>query len=335
MVTASRDELGAEMKRREIAELGLREQWGQVESILEGLPHILYVSDPNYARCPVRQSDVPRDAGGGSGGGDPATRRSKGSTGPCSFCTNEIILKTREPHTWEHYNPILGRHFLITDRIIPWSGGVEARLEIAMDVTQRKEAEYRLEHAVQMSESIIESLPGAFYQISRQGAIVRWNRRFSEVTGYSDQEIAVMDPRDFFFGEDKDRAAAAIARTFEEGNAEATVELVDKNGERIPYLFTGMRKVIDGEPCLLGMGTDVSELRKAHLQLERSMGFPAAIESRTRAVRLRCLARTCRNRFAWFRATRNFSPNDTEMLLTRTQRTSSAMRSTGRNECSA
>ena len=68
-----------------------------------------------------------------------------GQTGPCAFCTNSLLLtpegKPREVHTWEFRNTVTGRWFHIHDRAIPWIDGRMVRLEIATDITTRKEAE--------------------------------------------------------------------------------------------------------------------------------------------------------------------------------------------------
>jgi PAS domain-containing protein len=49
-----------------------------------------------------------------------------------------------------------------------------------------------------LSDSIINSLPGVFYLVTEQGKFLRWNKNFEEVTQYNASEIALLTPMDFF-----------------------------------------------------------------------------------------------------------------------------------------
>lgn len=69
-------------------------------------------------------------------------REFQGLEAPCSFCTNNIIIKQKPlPYRWEHYNRMMDRTFIIYDRIIHWPDGRDVRLELAIDITGRKQAE--------------------------------------------------------------------------------------------------------------------------------------------------------------------------------------------------
>ena len=268
-ITASRDELDTEIDKRERAEAVLRKQWENFLTILDGIPHVIYVSDPEtYEVLFVNQFF--KDLLGTDPIGQPCYKAFQGFDHPCDFCTNEHILKTGEPYTWEYFNPMVQRHFLITDRIIGWSDCPQARLELAMDVTERKKIEIEIQRSKKVTESIVESLPGVFYQISTEGRFVRWNGKFEQVTGYSPEEIAAMNPLDLFEGEDKVAVGSAIARVFEGGEAEVSADFAPKAGQPIPYWFTGKLVQLDGLPYLIGMGTDVSELREIEIELRRS-----------------------------------------------------------------
>lgn len=64
---------------------------------------------------------------------------------PCEFCTNEIIKQLNYgPYSWEHFNPLIGKHFRLIDRIIRWSDGRDVRFEYAVDISKYKEIEHSL-----------------------------------------------------------------------------------------------------------------------------------------------------------------------------------------------
>ncbi|GAB7023403.1 ATP-binding protein [Salidesulfovibrio brasiliensis] len=72
----------------------------------------------------------------------------EGQTGPCPFCTNAALLtedgEPGEPVVWEFRNTRNGRWYLIEDRAIYWPDGRLARLEIATDITKRKDQERQI-----------------------------------------------------------------------------------------------------------------------------------------------------------------------------------------------
>jgi PAS domain S-box-containing protein len=143
---------------------------------------------------------------------------------------------------------------------------VQANEMMQAEITERKQADEKFLKEKQVSDTIIASLPGVFYFFNDQG-FLRWNNNFEQVAGYSAAEIAELTPLDFFAGEDKDLIAQAIQEVYLRGANTAEAELVTKNGSRIPYFFTGRRLDLDGTPCLIGMGIDITERKQAEYEL--------------------------------------------------------------------
>ena len=70
-----------------------------------------------------------------------------GFDAPCGYCHNEDIVKLQgQLYQWEYSNPILLRDFLATDRMIRWPDGRDVKFQIAIDITERKEAEQEQDH---------------------------------------------------------------------------------------------------------------------------------------------------------------------------------------------
>ena len=155
-------------------------------------------------------------------------------------------------------------------RPVEYADGV-ALLGALADVTVRHEAERAIGRAKEITDSIIESLPGVFYQISPEGRFVRWNHAFASATGYTDEEMLQISPLDLFRGEDKERVGREIQRVFDDGQSSVAAAFVAKDGGSSPYYFTGLRMVIDGIPYVVGMGTDISDLKAVEGQLRQSM----------------------------------------------------------------
>ena len=149
------------------------------------------------------------------------------------------------------------------------AGMVSGVLGLYDDITARKKVEIALTQERLFSSETINALPGVFYLFDASGRFVRWNKHFSEITGYSDDELVMMHGPDFFSGLDRERIAAAMAEAFRDGTTSVEAVFRDRRGQGIPYLFSGTRMVIDGEAYLLGVGIDISERKQAEAELEQ------------------------------------------------------------------
>ena len=143
------------------------------------------------------------------------------------------------------------------------------RLEAAVRAEPRRAlpemnpAEQALREERGFSDAAFGSLPGVLYLYDEKGRFLRWNQNFERVTGYDADEIAAMHPLDFFRGADRDLIAERIKGVFEIGRLDVEADFVSKDGRATPYYFTGVRIQFDGQTCLVGVGIDISERRRA------------------------------------------------------------------------
>jgi PAS domain S-box-containing protein len=135
---------------------------------------------------------------------------------------------------------------------------------------EKRQAEQTLRSEKQFSDTMIESMPGILYFYDRNGRFLRWNRNFETVSGYSGAEIARMHPIDFFAGADRARVEQRIAHVFTQGESSVEAEFVAKDGTATPYFFTGRRVEFEGRPCLVGVGIDISDRRRAEARVAES-----------------------------------------------------------------
>ncbi|HEY6838256.1 MAG TPA: ATP-binding protein [Geobacteraceae bacterium] len=67
-----------------------------------------------------------------------------GDTSPCDYCTNDRLVRDGQPQpdcVWEFHNSVTDRWYQCIDRAITWPDGRLVRLEIAVDISERKQVE--------------------------------------------------------------------------------------------------------------------------------------------------------------------------------------------------
>ncbi|MBL7703895.1 MAG: PAS domain S-box protein [Ferruginibacter sp.] len=127
------------------------------------------------------------------------------------------------------------------------------------DITDRLKAHEEIIKERNLSDSIINSLPGIFYLYNQQGKFLRWNTNFETVTGFTGEEIKQMHPLDFFDVGEKDLLTQKISNVFVAGEDSVQAGFYLKNKKKIPYYFTGKAVQYHGELCLLGVGIDFAD----------------------------------------------------------------------------
>lgn len=138
------------------------------------------------------------------------------------------------------------------------------------DITEKKNYEKAILNQKQISEAIINSLPGIFYLFNQKGEYKLWNKNLEKIGGYTGEEIAKMHPIQFFAPENHQYISERIQEVFEKGESDAETYLLTKSNNKIYYYFTGKTIVYENEVCLMGTGIDLSQRHKAELELKRS-----------------------------------------------------------------
>jgi diguanylate cyclase (GGDEF)-like protein/PAS domain S-box-containing protein len=146
--------------------------------------------------------------------------------------------------------------------IVKWYG-------TSTDIEDRKRAEDAILREKNFTKAALDSMPGLFYLIDDQGRFLRWNKNFEMVSGYSSDEVSRLVPADVFSQADKGIVTEKIKKVFLTGEATVEAEFVAKDRSKTPYFFTGKRVLIDGRPCLVGMGMDITGRKQADDRIRR------------------------------------------------------------------
>lgn len=142
-------------------------------------------------------------------------------------------------------------------RVVLSDGGIPARKSLESD------------GADALLADAIDTIRDLFFVFSFEGEMLTWNDRVTETTGYTNEEIADMQPLEFVPPEDRGEIAGVIQQVVTEGTATAESYLYTADDERIPYEFTGaLLTDDDGEPvALCGTGRDVTERNRRRTDL--------------------------------------------------------------------
>jgi PAS domain S-box-containing protein len=128
----------------------------------------------------------------------------------------------------------------------------------------------RLINERELSDLIVNCLPGIFYLQDFTGKYLRWNRNFEIASGYSREEIQQMHPLDFFDKRDHEKMKEATRKVYKEGYNETEAEVVSKTGQSLLYHLNGFSVIYEGKRCLLGAGIDLSKREKAQQEIKES-----------------------------------------------------------------
>jgi PAS domain S-box-containing protein len=141
----------------------------------------------------------------------------------------------------------------------------------ARDVTRRKERELAYREEKLFVDQALDALDDVFYVLDNDARLQRWNRAARDVLGYSDDEIDGAHATTFFPEDEHETLGKAIERIMETGHASMEADLLDADGNRIPYEFIGARLTDpDGEVTgLVGIGRDISDRRERERELRR------------------------------------------------------------------
>lgn len=116
-----------------------------------------------------------------------------GMTGPCPFCTNKELVtpdgRPRDTILWEMQNTSSNRWFAIRDRAIEWFDGRVVHLQIAVDITPRKEVETVLQANEEKFRLVADFTYDWEYWINEQGTFNYISPACERITGYSVAEF--------------------------------------------------------------------------------------------------------------------------------------------------
>lgn len=175
------------------------------------------------------------------------------------------VVLTGKSKVFETYFPPLKKHFSISV-YQTYRNGFATIFE---DITIRKRNEEALKEEQQISQFLLDNLPGIFYLFSYpELELSRWNKNFESVFGYNKDELAHMNISKLFNPNTQELIISAIEGVIENGINKVEASVLSKNGNEIPFILTGVSLDIKDKKYIMGIGLDNTEQKQAELEIQ-------------------------------------------------------------------
>ncbi len=188
-------------------------------------------------------------------------------------------------------NSIAGDPAWVITTKLPWydsEGNIQGLFGVSKDITDLKQTSLLLELEIEERKMTVRKLRSQIELVEdifntttdtieifdpESMRYIMWNQAVNEISGYSDKEIAEMDPlRDFIDEPELSEAMRAMQGALDKGEESARTVVISKDGSRTPmdYRLT-VTEDAEGDPIhLVAIGRDISEQLRLETALQQS-----------------------------------------------------------------
>jgi len=243
----------------------LRESREKYRSMMESMIDSVYICSHDFRVTYMNPAMVKRI--GYDATGEPCYHALYGFNDKCSWCVQERV-QNGEHLTTEVNNPKDGRSYNVSHSPIFHLDGSISKMTIFKDETERKQAEKKLNQALQVTETIIEEMPFGMVVVGKDKKIRRANKTSLEMMGLSSNEEIVGN----ICHNRICPAEECNCPVFDLGKIVNSSERVvlDKNGRHIPVLKTILPIIIEDEEVLLEAFMDITDRKKVVDELKEA-----------------------------------------------------------------
>jgi PAS domain S-box-containing protein len=191
----------------------IEEIQARLYSILDSIDAIIYVTDMDSYDI-LYLNKAARSQFGNAIGQKCYKKIHNYPDSPCPFCTNHLIVTDNVPtgiYQWEFNNSRNGRWYDCRDRAIRWTDGRLVRLEIATDITTRKQIEESLREKTNELDRFFTYSLDLICIADTSGYFHKLNPEWEATLGYSISELEGQRFLDFVHPDDLDSTIKAIS----------------------------------------------------------------------------------------------------------------------------
>jgi len=184
-------------------------------------------------------------------------------------------IRTGRPQGYEVAIPNPeGRIFHWYNRVSPViiDSRVEQLVINCTDVTEHRRAQAALHAEKRFIDTALDAQLDTFFLFDpATGKALRWNRAFTETSGYTDEEVARLPaPATYYCDADLARAGPFVEQVLQTGTGTIELELVCKDGRTVPTEYqVAVIPDEQGEPrYLVSIGRDITRRKQSEQALQ-------------------------------------------------------------------
>ncbi len=181
---------GRDITYRKRIEDALNAERRQFLSIFDSIDEIVYVSDPHSYEL-LFANKAAHNTFGDQILGKKCYHTLHRKRRACDFCTNDRIFGENlgKSYIWVFENQKNNRYYRCIDRAIRWPDGRMVRYEMAIDITERVEAERALIDSEQKYRELVEHANSIIIKMDLKGHITFFNEYAQKFFGFTASEI--------------------------------------------------------------------------------------------------------------------------------------------------
>jgi len=142
--------------KRHQAETVIRQSQQSMRAVLDNINANIFVTDYDSMEILFANTSFKKEVGRNMEGEICWQALQAGLSSECAHCPKAILVdnnhRPKGVHCWEDYNPITKRWYTIASTALEWVDGRMAIMELATDITERKQAELELVRAKERAE---------------------------------------------------------------------------------------------------------------------------------------------------------------------------------------
>ena len=139
----------------------------------------------------------------------------------------------------------------------------------ANELLKEREQKYLKEQL--FNKALLDSIPGIFYLYTYpELRMVTWNKQHETLFGFEPEEMEGRHVLEWHLPENHNAVLNSLDGFMDTNRAGIETNLLAKDGHSIPFLLTAVKFESQGQNYLIGVGTDVSEQKKAEEELSDS-----------------------------------------------------------------
>ena len=246
----------------------------ELRALCDGIDEPIYVSDPKTYEILFANKKL-KELFGEKISGRKCYKVFQNLDNPCPFCTNKYIFGENlgSTHTWEFQNRKNKRWYRCIDKAIEWPWGKYARLEMAIDITEQKIMEEELKAEKEKFQTLFNLMADPVVIVDSRGKFLEATDRVREITGYEKEEllgknflktnIVTVRSKAILLKNLAKRMMGMHVVPYE-------VEVVTKDGEKLPYEVNAIKIRYEGKPADMVVFRDLRARKKLQEALVES-----------------------------------------------------------------